>query len=232
LPIELRFALLLPCLLLWSSLRAQDLSSRSIEVDKPPKSVYFKTNPFAILQGPIPGVAEYRFAFEAVGSHKFTYQVGASYLNKSPVFSAVFPDTQGLTARDYAFPGYRLQAQVKYYFIKFSSSDKLSGYLLPSGAYLSLHSSYSAATLKLKALAYPRIDWANFNINLLFGTQIMMEDYAGIDFFMGLGYKHNTIVATDYKLKKTTLDPKEAVWPYYGSPVKIMFGFNFVFGLL
>lgn len=211
---------------------SQDLSSASIKVDKPPKSVYFKTNPFAMLQGPIPAVAEYRFAFEAVASHRLTYQVGASYLNKSLLFSAFYPDTLGLTAKDFEFPGYRLQAQARYYFLKFNSSDKLSSYLLPSGAYLSLHTSYSAATFKLKAFSYPRIEWANFNINLLMGTQMMIEDYAGIDFFFGLGYKHNTITEFDHRMKKSHLDPGEVVWPYYGNALKVTLGFNFVFGLL
>lgn len=203
----------------------------SIEVDKPYKSIYFKTNPFTVLQGPIPFTAEYRFGFEVVGSRRLSYQLVASYLNKSPLVRLAFQPTNQFTARDIEFPGYRLQAQVRYFVYKFQGEQKLSTIMVPNGFYLALQSSYAAATLKLKSFAYPRQDWTNFNVAGLWGMQLMADDIIGIDFFFGLGYKRNTITEIDDRLQRTALDPRAAVSNFYGSPLKIYFGFNVAIGL-
>lgn len=210
---------------------AQGYEPQQVEMDSPPKSIYFKTNPFTILQGPIPFTAEYRFGIEVMGSRRLSYQFMASYLNKSPFFSLGFQPNGSFTARDFEFPGYRLQAQVRYFALKFSSEHKVSTMMIPSGIYFGLQGSYAAATLKFKSFSYPRQEWTNFNVAAMSGIQYMISDIVGLDVFFGLGYKNNTIVDVQSSQQRTVMDPKQLVGNYYGNPVKLYLGFNMTFGL-
>lgn len=201
------------------------------------KRIYFKTNPLPILQGPIPFVSEYRLGLEFVGSNRLSYQFMGSYMNKSPFFAAsIFPDTARSQAKLYEFPGYRVQAEVKYYFLKFKSDKTIDRALNPSGMYVSGHFSYASATLKAKRFPVPNTEWTNLTFTARFGMQLIYRDDFGLDGFFGLGYKRNEIFETDYRGNRTKVPLDEfvqdALGRYLASPFKISLGFNFALGLI
>lgn len=185
----------------------------------------------AAIQGPVLGVGEARIGIEMVASPKITSEFSASYLYKGPLFP-LFITSSGALPQDLEFPGYRFQGQVKYYWLKFYNDKELSTVMLPSGFYVSLHSSYTSATMKLKGSTYPQQIFTLFNINALGGMQVMYKDHIGFDIFGGLGYKNNVIALYDYRGVKSIIDPvKYGHLPYYTNPIKISFGFNLTFGL-
>ncbi len=197
------------------------------------KSIYLKTNPFPIIQGPIPATAEYRVGFEAMAAPRLSYQPSISFLGKSPLFSLFFPDSalSGFTSRDFLIRGYRLQGQLRYFYLMFSNKGP-DAHMRPSGLYMALHSSYSTATLRLRSFTYPRLTINHFNVNALFGIQVLMKDAVGLDIFAGLGYKENTIFETDQNQNVTQLDlEEEGFGPYYSSNIKVSLGFNLAIGL-
>ena len=197
------------------------------------KSFYFKTNPFAILAGPITLTAEYRLGVEATATPRISYQICGGYLNKSFFFNLTQNDTaNGLNAKDFSFQGFRIQGQVRYYFKKFEDKKDWSTKFTPSGYYIAAHGSYSTATLRLKTQAYPYNDYININANVLIGLQAMIEQSFGIDFYTGVGWKQNSLTSVDYRLRKTNLNLTESGFSqYYASHFKISFGMNFTFGL-
>lgn len=195
-------------------------------------SFYFKTNPLAIIQGPIPGVAEYRAGFEAMAAPRLSYQPSVSYIGKSPLFNILLPDTGfGLSGRDFMISGYRLQGQLRYYYLNFHGND-LSSLMRPSGLYVGLHSSFSTATIRLRNQALPKISINHFNVNTLFGLQFMISDVIGLDIYSGLGYKQNTMFETDLNNVTTQLSLHDlGLGRYYRSNLKVTVGFDLAIGL-
>jgi len=197
------------------------------------KSFYFKTNPFAILAGPITLTSEYRLGFEATANPRISYQICGGYLNKSFLFNLTQNDTaNGLNAKDFSFQGFRIQGQVRYYFKKFEDKKDWSTKFTPSGYYIAAHGSFSKATLRLKTQTYPYNDYVNINANLLIGLHAMIEQSFGIDVYTGVGWKQNSLSSVDYRLRRTNLSLTENGFSrYYASNFKISFGMNFTFGL-
>lgn len=215
--------------------KAQTIGKEPIEFDKPSKSLYFKTNPLTLLQGPIPFFSgEARFGLEMVGSEKLTYQASVSYLFKSPLFSLLTNGAPGLSGVDFQFQGYRFQGQVRYYYLKFYSKKQLSKVFLPSGLYVSIHGSYSSGTLSARNIPVERIEFTHLNTSVIGGMQAMYRDALGIDFFLGLGYKNNVITYFKPNGTKEFLDPVNDLGftPLYTFPVKLTAGFNLTFGIL
>lgn len=215
----------------------QSLPSNKLSEISEVKRIYLKINPFPILQGPIVNTSEYRIGLEFVGGKRLTYQVAGSYLSKSILFRTnLIPDSTRALSDLFEFPGYRVQAQVRYFFIKSRFGKSIEDYLSPSGLYIALHSSYAAATWKQKGFNYPRMEWSNFTINALVGFQLIAGDDLGLDCFFGIGYKENLVYNIDYRMRKTPLDIRDAyegpIGEYMASPFKISLGFNFTFGLL
>jgi hypothetical protein len=217
--------------LLSFGLYSQKTVQPSVQVDQPFKSVFLKFNPFSIIQGQIPLTSEYRLGLEFVGNEHFSYLVFASYINKSPLFATAIQSTSSQNAKQYEFPGYRLQGQLRYYPVKFSNQKRISSIMNPSGLYVAAHSSFAMASLKLKSQNFPRQDWSNFNLVGLLGAQLLVDDIIGLDVFMGAGYKR--ILITDYSFqgKPTPVNVAQTVGDYYASPFKFAIGFNLVFGL-
>lgn len=214
---------------------SQTIGRQPIEFDKPSKSLYLKTNPLTLLQGPIPFFSgEARLGLEMVGSEKVTYQASASYLFKSPLFALLTNGAPGLSGADFQFKGYRFQGQVRYYYIKFYNKQQLSKVLLPSGLYISLHGSYSSGTLSARNIPVERIEFTHLNTSVIGGMQAMYKDAFGVDFFLGLGYKHNVITYFKPNGTKEFLDPVNDLGftELYAFPLKLTAGFNLTFGLL
>ena len=132
----------------------------------------------------------------------------------------------GITGEDFAFPGYRAQGQIKYYFIKFDADDRPDAAFRPHGMYVALHSSYSYANLHIKSFKAQGLQFSNFNVNILTGIQVFTGDQFGLDFFTGLGYKHNRVFQLNQHGEIEDIDPSEFS-PYYASNFKFSLGNEF-----
>lgn len=197
------------------------------------KAIYLKINPLTILQGPIIGASEYRLGFEAMAAPRLSYQPSISYLGKSPLFNLLFPDSAiaGVTSQDFVMRGYRLQGQLRYFYLMFSKKGANS-LMRPSGLYFALHASYSTVTFRWRSTAYPRTNINHFNVNSLFGIQFLISDAVGLDVFTGVGYKQNTIYDVDRNQVATKVDLEdEGFGLYYRSNLKLTLGFNLAIGL-
>lgn len=215
--------------------------SQQSTFESPPdfKRVFLKTNPLPMIQGPLLYSSEYRLGVEIVGSDRFTYELFASYLSKSLLLrSNLIDDTIRNVLDQLEYPGYRLQGQVKYYFLKLKNSKTVSNMYSPSGFYLGLHGSYSSATWRPKniALGVSSQNWTNMNINTKLGLQIMDDERFGLDMFVGLGIKKYIVIDKDYRGNETEIPVESAVegglGSYFASPIKFSLGFNLAFGLL
>lgn len=197
------------------------------------KTFYLKSNPLAVLVGPILGTSEYRLAVEAVANNRISYQISGSYLSKSILFSLFQNDsTNAPLASDFKFPGYRLQGEARLYILKFQKEKSIKENVVPSGLYTAVNVSYSFAELGRKAQAYPVVEYAHFNANWLLGMQVIAGQGIGADVFFGVGYKQNTITNVDYRLRRTILNPTENGFSsYYVSNLRVNLGLNLTFGL-
>lgn len=227
---------ILPLLLCCSSLVAQQGSrvNPDFEIDRPSKTLFLKSNPLALIMGPIPLYSgEARLGLELVGSERVSYQVAASYLFKSPIIRALSNGSMGVSMDDIGFNGYRFQGQIRYYFAKFYNPDQLSHVFIPSGLYASLHSSYSVGKMYRKDVPVQRLEFTNLNVNVIGGMQVMYEDHIGFDVFTGLGVKNNVIAFFDTTGNKEFLNPEDVGFgTFYGSRLKLILGFNLTFGLI
>ncbi|MCO4807501.1 hypothetical protein OAA53_00260 [Salibacteraceae bacterium] len=213
---------------------AQTIEQEPIEIDKVSKSIYLKTNPLSVLQGPVPYfTGELRLGFEFIGSDRFTYQASASYVFLSPLLNVLANNTPAAFGGAIQMPGYRFQGQVRYYYLKFYNKKKLSKVFLPTGLYTAIHSSYSNAYFRDKNAPIERIEFTQLSFDLLGGMQVMYNDVFGIDFFAGMGYKNNVITYYDYRGRKEIWDADMVnLGSYYSSPIKLTIGMNLTFGLL
>ncbi|MEZ4722215.1 MAG: DUF3575 domain-containing protein [Flavobacteriales bacterium] len=201
-----------------------------METEAPPKSFYLKLNPLAIVASQVPGTGEARVGLEMVASPKITTQISAGYLFKSPVFNALLQDTSNFY-KNFEFPGYRVQAQLRYYFFKLNRQQELSRIYKPSGLYISGHASYAQASLKPKnSGSVPRIDFSHLNINFIAGVQLLYKDNLGLDVYGGIGYKQNTIAAFDSRGRKEFIDASQ-FGLLYAYPLKVTLGASLVFGV-
>ncbi len=216
---------------------SQSLSNPNIVKTPDTKRLYLKVNPMSVLFGPIPLTSEYGLRFEMVVNHRFTYQLGAGYLNKTLILqSALVEDTVQSIWDDFHFPGVRVQGEVRYYFVKARSGKNLNDYLSPSGLYIALHASYATATFKAKTVTLPKEEWTNLTVSVLVGAQLIQKESVGIDAYFGLGYKNNTATFTDYRSRTRNTDIsdvyQDGLGAYLTSPIKVNLGCNFTFGLL
>ncbi len=213
---------------------AQTRGDAPIEIDKPAKSIYLKTNPLALLQGPIPFYSgEARIGFEAIASDHLTYQGSAGYIFLSPIFNVLIGNAPGVFGGNLQMPGFRFQGEVRYYYIKLYNKKKLSKVFLPSGLYVGLNASYASADFKERDIPVQKIDFTQMNINLIGGAQLMYNDAFGVDFFAGIGYKNNVITYYDFNGKKEIWDPEDVgLGEFYSYPINLKLGMNLTFGLL
>lgn len=193
---------------------------------KPPKErPYFpqdirhtiKTNPLALVWGPIPFTAELRYLHEVPVARYQSTQIGFSLIGKSFILDLLErqayqnPHQPRITVR-----GYRMQFSHRIFF-------KMEDYA-PHGSYISPHVSFSTAKFSTKhaSMFDNYIRATHFNMNIIGGYQ-SINDYAVVDLFAGLGYKKNRVEQHHYNQNiPINLD----AFPLYESPLKVIFGFN------
>ncbi|MES2285207.1 MAG: hypothetical protein V4547_05920 [Bacteroidota bacterium] len=197
-----------------------------------PKKVYpfppliLKTNPLAILWGPIPFTAEYRLVAEITTGRKQSSQIGISFLTTSPIWKTIEAAAKLPTKYHFIARGWRIQLSHKFYLI---GRKKYA----PFGFYISPNISYTNAHISIGLQRYYRqnyLDFRHFNANILAGVQIGRNSRFTMDIFGGLGYKKNTVFfhATSFVILPYDTEDFGA---FYNSNLKLVFGINFGYAI-
>lgn len=201
--------------------KAQQDSLLKIEAQKGQKQI-LKTNPLPIMWGNIIGTAEYRLLYEMPVSLRQTLMLGVSYLGKGPFFTTLFALSDTSTnmqihnqlmqlANEATVNGYRIQAMYKFYLSQ--------SHLAPRGFYIGPHASYSIAKIDIASVDVYEKD-TYYNINIFWGGQAVISSVA-LDFFMGLGYKHNL-----YEIYYNKQRVESGDIPSLTGNLKLSLGFN------
>jgi|GEM_PF-555768 len=188
-------------------------------------SVY-KTNPFAILWGPIPFTAEYKIIRETAFAPNQSFLVGISYLGKSPLLAQAEQANQNNGTntsnpnQKLKIRGWRFQLAYRYYMTKRKA---------PRGFYFSPHFSWSYVTITTASMSpyNTYLAGTHLNINALAGYQAIIRDKVAFDFFFGLGYKKNTWVEHYSPTRSHIIHDFDDISPIYKYPIKITLGINF-----
>lgn len=165
-------------------------ASPSFSQDTAPEKEYnftIKTNPLSALGGPfwvvvVPVTGEFKVLFEAAVSDKSSIQVGAGYLGPS-----ILLNLDDLTSDDeeggisgLKTNGYRVQGMYKF----FISRDLKA----PEGFYVGPHVSWAAAKIASKDNEDDNIQASKFNLNAVFGYQLITSGGFTLDIYTGMGF--------------------------------------------
>ncbi len=176
-----------------------------------------KTNPFAMLQGPIMYTSEYRLGFEKPVSLTSAIQVSASWLGKA--FYENFIEAAADVNDILLINGYRFQAEYKYYL------KSIRHRWMPfNGLYMAINGSYSQAKITTSdyKIHDEYISAIYEYIALKNGYQYCYGRYT-FDFFYGLGIR-DIIWKSNLSQQNQTLDKKNFV--PFNSSLKILLGIN------
>lgn len=191
-----------------------------------PQPLILKTNPLAVLWGPIPFTSEYRLVAEICNGRTKSIQAGISYLDKSPLLGIAEKLTTTTTNYLIKVNGWRLQFAYRFYLV---NKRKYA----PFGFYIAPNISFSDAHVSIGLSHYYRnqyYDFRHFNSTLQIGVQIGRYSNITMDIFAGLGYKKNVVLYHANDAHILTIDTKE-FGDLYNMPLKLVFGLNFGYTL-
>ena len=218
--------------LLFNSANASSLSpADTIRLNPVPKKtarypqqpIIIKTNPLAILWGPIILTSEYRIMVEMPSSKNQSMQFGISYLGKSPIWSIVEKQTKtGYHPLHFVMNGLSIQIANKFYFVRKKYGSPFGFYIAPMVVYSNAHISLS----KARAYRNTYIDATQFSANIIVGLQVGRRKRFTADVFGGLGYKKNTWIYHATTYRTGPYDTKD-FGKFFNSPVKVTLGVNF-----
>ena len=188
----------------------------------PLQPVLLKSNPLAILWGPIPFTAEYRIVAEITTGLKQSSQVGISVFSTSPIWKTIEKAAKIPSYYRLKVSGWRIQVAHKFYLLRHKR-------YAPFGFYISPNVSYSNAHISIGLHRYYRqnyFDFRHFNANILAGVQIGRNRRFTMDIFSGIGYKKNTVL---FHATSNVILPydTEDFGAFYNSNIKLVFGINF-----
>lgn len=197
---------------------ADTLGHKKLEPDWPQNiDIIVKTNPLGPLAGSVFLTSEYLLSLEFVTSSFQSSQISVSYMGKSPILKSLedsIPDLELLIVR-----GYRIQISHRFYMLK-------KQHYAPLGFYLSPHTSFTGIKVSTRYQNsmdnYIRI--SHFNMNLLAGFQLIINEDQVIDMYMGLGYKNN--FWEEHQSQTTISINADDLWPWYYNPIKFTIGFK------
>jgi hypothetical protein len=218
-------SLILNCVIASAFVDGDTIRIKPVPVPKKeyhPPPLLLKTNPLAILWGPIPLTAEYRLVAEITTGRRQSAQIGISYLGTSLAWKTVETVAQVPNKYQFRIKGWRIQVAHKFYLI---NRKKYA----PFGFYISPNVSYSNAQISIGLQRYYRqsyYDFRHFNANLLIGVQMGRNSRLTMDIFSGIGYKKNTVFYHFNSSRIIQYDTKE-FGEFYNSSVKLLFGINF-----
>jgi hypothetical protein len=177
-----------------------------------------KTNPLSALGGPfwlvvVPLTGEYKALFEAKVSEKSSLQIGAGYIGPSVLLNLDDLSSDGGEITGIKTSGFRVQGMFKFFI-----SRDLSA---PEGFYMGLHVSYATAQLKNKANSVESMKGTKFNVNAVFGYQLITSGGFALDIFTGMGFVSRKweITGTDWNTDQNGLKDRASV--------NVPFGFSF-----
>ena len=185
-----------------------------------------KSNPLAVLWGPIPFTGEYRLLTEITSGRTRSVQFGVSYLGKSLIWKVAETSTKTPPYYQLKVNGWRVQVAYRFYLI---SRRRYA----PFGFYVSPMVSYSNAQISVGLERYYRqvyFDFRHFNSNLVIGVQMGRNTDITMDIFAGFGYKKNKVY---YHVDNTRIIPYDTrgFGDFYNNPYKFIFGINFGYAL-
>ncbi len=180
-----------------------------------------KTNPLAILWGPIPYTAEYRIVAEITTGRTQSEQFGISYIDKSVIYG-ILEKVVGVPAiEQYKVKGWRIQYAHRFYLI---SRKRYA----PYGFFVSPALSYSDARISVSLDRYYRenyFDFRHINAAILIGVQVGRTSRFSMEVFGGIGIKKNIVQFHANMAQVSDYDTKD-FGTIYNSPLKITLGMN------
>ncbi len=187
----------------------------------PRQPIIIKTNPSAILWGPILFSAEYRVMVEMPSSRTQAMQFGISYLGKSPLWAIMEKQTKTGWQPHFVVNGFRIQIANKFYLIQRRRGSPFGFYIAPQVSYSNAHIALS----KYRAYKKTYIDATQWSANILVGVQVGRNKRFTADVFAGLGYKKNiwTYHATSYRVGPYDTQDFGTL---FNSPLKLTLGLN------
>lgn len=217
--------------LIWSLVVCSQNTDDTINWEQRGVRNIIKTNPLVPIWGSIPLTSEWRLLYEMPFSHNQSFQIGASYLGKSPILKLAEDSMMG-PGVEFVVKGFRLQGGYRFYFTTFRKYEQNPFNYIPLGVYVSPHISYSTATFTTRAASVRNvyIQGTHYNINLLLGYQYysLMLDNLVVDLFIGFGWKDNYWEENINGVTRTfVLNSVNA--GYYSSGFKFSLGFNIGF---
>jgi hypothetical protein len=188
----------------------------------PRQPIIIKTNPTAILWGPILCTAEYRIMVEVPSSKNQSMQIGISYLGKSPVWAIMENQKKTGVRQDFIVSGLRVQVANKFYLVKKKYGSPFGFYIAPQVSYSNAH----IAIGKSRAYRKAYYDITQFTANVLAGFQVGRGKRFTADVFAGIGYKKNTWIYHINSFHSKPYDTKD-FGAFYNSHIKLTLGINF-----
>ncbi len=183
-----------------------------------------KTNPLSALGGPfwvvvVPVTGEYKILFETAVSEKSSIQVGAGYLGPSILLNLdeLTSDESEEGISGLKTSGFRVQGMYKFYI-----SRDLSA---PEGFYVGPHISYASAKIASKDNADDNISATKFNLNGVFGYQLITSGGFTLDLYTGMGFVSRKweFSGTDTDFDQDTFKDKASM----SIPLGFTFGYAF-----
>lgn len=179
-----------------------------------------KTNPLSLVVGNTAFNGELRYMNETVISPKSSLMISASYLFKSVLVAAFENSRTGNPLNNPAklsVNGFRFQLGQRFYPLTRKPS--------PEGFWVGPHLSMLNLILKpLGGSGNDKIEVWHVNMNLHLGYQFIVRRFV-VDFYAGLGVKHNSWRITDNGSVRRFDEIYEA-FPLYAVPIKLSFGSN------
>jgi len=211
----MRIVLLFLFTILLGNIQAQStLGAINLE----PRNV-IKTNPMAMIIGPIVFSSEYRIAIENVTSRNQSVQIGISYLGQNSILKSQYEGDTLYTQYGISLilRGYRAQLSYRFYI----NDDA------PNGLYFAPHLSYSSAKVFQKQNNYIYKDeyfkFTYVNFAGMVGYQILANKTIALDMFFGMGYKSNNFDL--FEKNQFKAQDKEGLY-MFGENFKMYLGFN------
>ncbi|MBI4647281.1 MAG: hypothetical protein HY738_12010 [Bacteroidia bacterium] len=170
---------------MYSSSLFSQYTNENKEIEKKYRGGMIKTNPLAMLCGPIIFTSEFRVVYETPIAPQQAFQIGVSYLGKSPLLGFIERadslSQQG--ALRFTVNGFRVQLAYKLYFMEVKAKYRF---------YIAPFVSGSLVRISRRSLSninyYLRAKYINYNIIIGYQTPLF-TDRLDFDLFTGLGYR-------------------------------------------
>jgi hypothetical protein len=180
-------------------------------------AMMLKTNPLAMIQGPVFVCSEYRLCAERGTRKGQSMQISGSYLGKS--YSLLLGETMMENSYRFVVSGFRVTAEYRF----FTSLIRSNGQNL-SGLYFAPYVSWASATVSddysINFNEYIKATYQNLCIKA--GYQYIKGRFV-IDFFTGAGYRNN--VWTEHENYSFSVLNNDDMEPFPGH-FKFLLGFN------